>query len=157
MTNAAMGACSLDGNAGRALLRLKNEDQGTVFKAFITSGAFFCLLQDGAMRVDPPYDDPFQCMLANIGLCLAAGSDEVLNSAIGEGSVWFAQILEADPDNNGDNNLVEMNDFFSIPVARTGIRSRVTTIESSQKASGNREGSALGINSSAVDLLFKNP
>ena len=163
-TNAACDVSGIDDKAGRALLRLKNEDQGTVFKAFVTSGAFFCILRDGATRVDSPMDDPFQCskdadFLVNAALCVADAtqSDEVLNSAIGEGSVWIAQILADDPDGNTVDNETEMRGFFNVPAARTTIMTRFTTVKSSQTTSNNRGGSAAGINNSAVDFHFKNP
>lgn len=140
-----------DGNAGRALLRLKNATQGTVFKAFVTSGAVSCLLANGADRVVSPFDDPFTELSA---------LENLINSLIAEGSVWFAQILQADADAILSDNEADMRAFFSIPPARTEIRFRVTTIESSQlpaNGGNNRGGSAAGINSSAVDLIFKNP
>jgi len=146
--NALCPGPSLDSSAGRALLRVKNAQEGTVFKAFVTSGAFGCLFVIGATRVGGSgIADPF----------ITNG----LNSAIGEDSVWFAQILQSTDGVIGTDNEDDMRAFFSIPPARTEIRFRVTTIKSSQTGApaptNNRGGSAAGINNSAVDLLFKNP
>lgn len=156
-------AIAVDNTGGNALLRLNNHKIGTVFHAVVTSGMISCLLQDGADRVDAPFDDPFICPgfaamgggQAGQAFCFVTDLDALTNSALGEGSVWFAQILQ-DPDTGGDVETA-MRAFFEIPDEKTLIRTTIGTFESSQTSSGNRGGSAAGINNSDLAVTFKRP
>ena len=117
--------CAGDTTAGGTLLRFRErQTAGTVFKALVTSGATGCLFLNGATRVGGT-DDPF------IG--------NLLNSALGEGALWFAQILQADQDGNTEDNETETRDFFGVPVDKTAIKAKVFTPKSSQTSVNNRQ------------------